>query len=60
MCTATTTGLGMLSVAQLRAILHFHGYPFTGTKEELVILVCQLQHNKTSEMFGKEVQQLKI
>ena len=54
---ATTTGFGKLSVGQLRAILHFHGSPFT--KDELVIRVYLLKHKQPSAMSDKELHQIK-
>ena len=56
---STTTGLGKLTVGQLRAILHFHGFPFTGIKEELILLVYLLKTKQTSAMFAREARQLK-
>ena len=55
----TTSKIAKLSVGQLRSILHFHGLPCFGTKDELIIRVCLLKNNQISALFAREEQQLK-
>ncbi len=59
--TTVPTGLSQLkklTVGKLRAIIHCHGFPTMGTKDQLVIRVAFLRQGKTSEMFKVELKQL--
>ncbi len=55
----STTAIGKLPVCKLRAILHYHGFPIFGTKDELVLRVFMLKHNTVDAMLAKETKQLK-
>ncbi len=56
---STLAGIRRMSVGKLRAILHHHGYPTMGNKDQLVIRVILLRQGKSSDMFQMEERQLK-
>ena len=56
---STASKLAKLSVGQLRAILHFHGLPIGGIKDELIIRICFLKSNRIAAIFAREERQLK-
>ncbi len=48
-----------LSVATLRAIMHCHGFPIMGTKDELAIRTLLLRQGRSAAMFAREDKQLR-
>ena len=55
----TIAGINRLSVAELREILHFHGYPVLGTKDQLALRVYLMRHAQTAAITGREEEQIK-
>ncbi len=54
----TTSAICRLAVRKLLAILHHHGYPTRGGKDQLTIRVYLLRHNHQHAMFAKEEREL--
>lgn len=48
-----------MTIANLRSILKHHNLPIVGTKEQLVMRVFLLRHNRTSAVVAREEAQIK-
>ena len=55
----STTAISRLTIAYLRSVLAYHHLPLLGTKEQLVLRVYLLRHNKTAAVATREESQLK-
>lgn len=55
----TTTAIARLSVGKLRAILNWHHISPLGTKEELVLRLFLLKHQKTEVMFTQQEEDIR-
>ena len=55
----TTSAINKLTIHELRAILKHHGYSTIGTKDQLILRVFMLRHNKRVGITAREEEQLK-
>ena len=53
------TAINHLPVANLREILHHHGFQIFGTKDQLALRVYLLRHAQTAAITGREEEQIK-
>ncbi len=53
---SSTVAISKLPVAMLRSVLYHHGFHTHGSKDELVIRVFLVKHQRTSAMFAREKQ----
>ena len=53
------TAINHLPVAELRRILHYHGFPIIGTKDQLALRVYLLRQAQTAAITGREEEQIK-
>ena len=49
----TSTAINRLTIAKLRLILRHHNLPIVGSKEQLVMRVFLLKHNRTSAVSAR-------
>lgn len=54
----TVSGISSLTIAKLRSILKFHHIPIIGNKDQLVLRVHLLRHNKLDAVTAREERQL--
>ena len=57
--TAITKIYNSMTIPHLRTILKYHGLPHIGTKEQLVMRVYLLRHNKSAAAAAREEEQLR-
>ena len=55
----TSTAINRLTIAKLRLILGHHNLPIVGSKEQLVMRVFLLRHNRTGAVSAREEGQIK-
>ena len=55
----TTAAINRLTITNLRSILKHHNLPIVGTKEQLVMRVFLLRHNRTSVATAREEGQIR-
>ena len=55
----TTSAINKLTIHELKAILKHHGYSPIGNKDQLVLRVFMLRHNKRAAITAREEEQLK-
>ncbi len=53
------SAINSLSVAKLREILHYHGFPVGGNKDQLTLRVYLLRHGETAAITAREEEQIK-
>ena len=54
----TVTAINHLPVAKLREILHHHGFPVMGNKDQLTLRIYLLRHGQTAAITAREEEQL--
>ena len=54
----SVSGISTLTIAKLRSILKFHRIPIVGNKDQLVLRVHLLRHNKLDAVTAREERQL--